>query len=96
MSDFLLLAAHRGPPGELSPMTAARSCAAASRWHEALRRWSLLSGYAVRVGPRATPTSCLVVHASGRAAARRLADGWERVCGYDVAVLPIITVAHDG
>jgi hypothetical protein len=92
MSEFLLLAARRAAPRELSPACAARDLLTLAAWHQCLRRWGLLRSFALGRGGRAGLGTCLVVRVSGPAAAQRLAAGWERLAGYDVTVLPLVDV----
>ena len=93
MSEFLLLGSRPVPSPELSPAKAARDLTALAAWHRWLRRWGLLCSYAVRPPWLAGPRVFLVVRASGPAAARRLAAGWEQAGGYQVTVLRLCDAA---
>jgi hypothetical protein len=93
MSEFLLVGTRQAAPGELSPACAARDLIALAAWHGWLRRWGLLRSFAVRREDRAVPGACLVVQVSGPAAAERLAAGWERLAGCEVAVLQLVEAA---
>jgi hypothetical protein len=96
VSDFLLLGVRPWAPAELSPVRTAHDVAASAVWHRWLRRWGLLRSFALPpagpagpLGSRAEARAYLVVRASGRAAADRLAADWGRVGGYQVHVLPL-------
>lgn len=93
MSEFLLLGVRPVPSPELSPAKAARDLTALAAWHRWLRRWGLLCSYAVRPPWLAGPRVFLVVRATGPAAARRLAAGWEQAGGYQVTVVPLCDAA---
>ena len=93
MSEFLLLGTRPAPSPELSPAKAARDLTALAAWHRWLRRWGLLCSYAVRPPWLAGPRVFLVVRATGPAAARRLAAGWEQAGGYQVTVVPLCDAA---
>ncbi len=96
MSEFLLLGSRPVPSPELSPAKAARDLTALAAWHRWLRRWGLLCSYAVRPPWLAGPRVFLVVRATGPAAARRLAAGWEQAGGYQVTVVPLRDAAAGG
>ena len=89
MSEFLLLGTRPVVTREMSPARAAHDLAALAAWHGWLRRWGLLRSYAVRPPGLAGPPVCLIVRATGPAAARRLAAGWEQAGGYQVTVMPL-------
>ena len=89
MSEFLLLGARSAPSPEMSPARAARDLTALAAWHRWLRRWGLLRSYAVRPPWLAGPRVCLIVRASGPAAAQRLAVGWEQAGGYRVTIMEL-------
>jgi hypothetical protein len=89
MSEFLLLGMRPARSPEMSPARAARDLAALAAWHRWLRRWGLLRSYAVRPPWLAGPRVCLIVRATGPAAARRLAAGWEQAGGYQVTVVQL-------
>jgi len=93
MSEFLLLASR--PPGhaEVSPAGVARDLAAAAAWHGWLRRWGLLRSFGLPDGPVGGVRACLIVRASGPAAAGRLAAGWAGVSGCPVTVTELRAVA---
>jgi hypothetical protein len=93
VSEFLLLGIRPVAPGELSPARAAGDLVALTAWHRCLRRWGLLRSFAVGQHSRSGPGACLIVRVSDPAAAWRLAAGWERLAGYDVAVLPLVDAA---
>jgi hypothetical protein len=93
VSEFLLLGVRPVPSPELSPAKAARDLTALAAWHRWLRRWGLLCSYAVRPPWLAGPRVFLVVRATGPAAARRLAAGWEQAGGYQVTVVPLCDAA---
>ena len=89
MGEFLLLAVR--PPGraEVSLRRAAHDVVALEAWHRLLRRWGLLRSFAFPDESVAGLRACLLVRASGHAAAERLAAGWGSVSGYQVAVLQL-------
>ena len=89
MSEFLLVGVRPVPSPEVSPAKAARDLTTLAAWHRWLRRWGLLRSYAVRPPGLAGPPVCLIVRATGPAAARRLAAGWEQAGGYQVTVMPL-------
>ena len=89
MSEFLLLGTRPVAAQEVSPARAAHDLVALAAWHGWLRRWGLLRSYAVRPPWLAGPRVLLLVRATGPAAARRLAAGWERAGGYQVTVVPM-------
>ena len=90
MNEFLLLGTRSHASGEMSPARAARELAAVAAWHRWLRRWGLLRAFSVPQAGAAEPRACLVVWASGPAAAQRLGAGWGRVTGYDVTTVPLL------
>jgi hypothetical protein len=102
MSEFLLLAVR--PPGrgraEVSPAGVARDLAAAAAWQAWLRRWGLLRSFGLPDGPADGPAggvrACLIVRASGPAAAGRLAAGWAGVSGCPVTVTELCAVTAVG
>ena len=96
MSEFLLLGTRPVPSREMSPAIAARDLTALAAWHRWLRRWGLLRSYAVRPPWLAEPRVFLIVRATGPAAARRLAAGWERAGGYQVTVVQLCDGAVRG
>lgn len=87
MSEFLLLAVR--PPGEteMSLRRTAHDVVALAAWHEMLRRWGLRRSFAFPDESVAGLRACLLVRASGQAAAARLAAGWGHAGGYQVTVL---------
>jgi hypothetical protein len=89
VSEFLLLGMRPAVPAEVSPARAAGALAGLAVWHGWLRRWGLLRSYAVQPPWLAGPRVLLLVRASGPAAARRLAAGWEQAGGYQVTVVPM-------
>jgi hypothetical protein len=89
VSEFLLLGTRPAAAREMSPARAAHDLAALTAWHGWLRRWGLLRSYAVLPPWLAGPRVLLLVRATGPAAARRLADGWERAGGYQVTIVPM-------
>jgi hypothetical protein len=93
VTAFLLLGIR--PPGnhEVSLAGIARDVAAAAAWCRSLRRWGLLYGFALAPEPVAELRACLIVLASGRAAAERLAADWGQVNGYQVSVTRLCTAA---
>jgi hypothetical protein len=93
MSEFLLLGVRPLPSQEVSPAKAARDLTTLAAWHRWLRRWGLLRSYAVRPPWLAGPRVCLIVRATGPAAGRRLAVGWEQAGGYQVTVVPLCDAA---
>ena len=93
MSVYLLAGIRRPLDGELTLAAAAHDVVARTTWHGWLRRWGLLQAFAVPQDPASEPQACLVVRATGDAAAARLAEGWERVSGYRVTVLALSTAA---
>ena len=96
MNEFLLLGTRPAASGEMSPARAARDVAAVTAWHRWLRRWGLLRAFSVPADVTAQPRACLVVWASGPAAAHRLGAGWGRVTGYRVTVLPLLSGLPEG
>ncbi len=96
MSEFLLLGARSPGGGETSPRLAARDVAALTAWHEQLRRWGLLRAFALRHDSTTGLRACLIIRASGRAAADRLAGEWGRRSGYRVTVLRLSTAGQAG
>jgi hypothetical protein len=100
MTAFLLVGSRPLEEPERSPAMAARDAAALTTWHRGLRRWGLLSSFAVPDedghGAETAPRLCLVVQVSGADAARRLAARWEGLGGYSVTVLALREVADEG
>ena len=95
MSEFLLLAVR--PPGsaEVSLRRAAHDVVTVQAWHRLLRGWGLLRSFAFPDESVAGLRACLLVRATGDAAAARLAAGWGSVSGYQVTVLRLRAVrAH--
>jgi hypothetical protein len=90
VSEFLLLGTRPPASGETSPARAAHDMAAVTAWHRGLRRWGLLRAFTLPQDRAAPLRACLVVWASGPAAAQRLGAGWGRVTGYQVTVLPLL------
>ena len=90
MNEFLLLGNRPPASGETSPARAAHDMAAVAAWHRWLRRWGLLRAFSLPHDRTADLRACLVVWASGPAAAQRLGAGWGRVAGYQVTVLPLL------
>jgi hypothetical protein len=90
VNEFLLLGARPPASGETSPARAAHDMAVVTAWHRWLRRWGLLRAFSLPQERAAEPLACLVVWASGPAAARRLGAAWGRVTGYRVTVLPLL------
>ena len=90
MSEFLLLGARPPASSETSPARAAHDMAVVTAWHRWLRRWGLLRAFSLPQERTAELRACLVVWASGPAAAQRLGAGWGRVTGYQVTVLPLL------
>jgi len=93
VSVFLLLGIRLRAGGEVSPADVARDLAAAAAWCRALRRWGLLRAFALAPEPVAGLRACLIVLASGQAAADRLASDWGQVSGYEVSVTRLCTAA---
>jgi hypothetical protein len=93
MSEFLLLGTRSPADHEVSPARLAADVAAAVSWHRWMRRWGLLRSFALPLEPRTGLRACLIVQASGPAAASRLASGWGTVSGYRVTVTPLWTGA---
>jgi hypothetical protein len=92
MDEFLLVGIRPSVPAEVSLAGAAGSLTAGAAWQRWLRRWGLLRSFALPREPGAAPRACLVVRASGDAAAEALAAGWARVTGYRVQVMPLADV----
>jgi len=90
VSEFLLLGARPPASSETSPARAAHDMAVVTAWHRWLRRWGLLRAFSLPQERTAELRACLVVWASGPAAAQRLGAGWGRVTGYQVTVLPLL------
>ena len=90
MNEFLLLGARPPASGETSPARAARDMAVVTAWHRSLRRWGLLRAFSLPQDRAADLRACLVVWASGPAAAQRLGAAWGHVTGYRVTVLPLL------
>jgi hypothetical protein len=86
MTEYLLVGTRQPIVRELSPAGVAREMAAATSWHQCLRRWGLLRYVGLPQEPDADVRACLVIQASGQDAATRLASGWGRVSGYRVSV----------
>jgi hypothetical protein len=93
MSEFLLLGIRSHPDQEVSPARLAADVAAAASWHRWMRRWGLLRSFALPPEPLTGLRACLIVQASGHAAASQLASGWGSVSGYRVMVTPLWTSA---
>jgi hypothetical protein len=93
MSEFLLLGTRSPDDREVSPTRLAADVAAAASWHRWMRRWGLLRSFALPPEPRTGLRACLIVQASGPAAASRLASSWGMVSGYRVMVTPLCTGA---
>lgn len=93
MSEFLLLGMRSQGDQEVSPARVAADVAAVASWHRWMRRWGLLRSFALPLEPCTGLRACLIVQASGTAAASQLASGWGRVSGYRVAVTPLWTNA---
>jgi hypothetical protein len=92
-----LLAGIRGPlDRELTLAAAAREVVTRTFWHGSLRRWGLLESFALPRDPASEPQACLIVRAPGYEEAARLAEGWARVSGYRVTVLPIAPRTRKG
>jgi hypothetical protein len=89
MSEFLLVATWPAAPAELPLAVAARRVVSGAAWHGWLRRWGLLRSFGLPADPGEL-RACLVVRATGDEAARRLAEGWGRVSGCRVTVLPLL------
>jgi hypothetical protein len=89
MREFLLLGARPSAPGGASPGGVAHDVAALAAWHEWLRRWGLLRSFGLPPDPAGELRACLVVRASGHAAAERLAAGWGQASGYQVTLVPL-------
>jgi hypothetical protein len=96
MSEFLLLGTRLPGAGEVSPGRAAHDVIAVAAWHRCLRRWGLLRSFALPHDAVAGLRACLVIQASGEAAATRLAMGWERVSGYRVMALRLSAADRAG
>jgi hypothetical protein len=96
VSEFLLLGNRPPVAGEISPACAARDLVALADWHRWLRRWGLLRAFALPRDPGSGLRACLVVRASGDGAAHRVAEGWGRLSGYQVTVLPLSGPDEDG
>jgi len=90
VNEFLLLGKRPPASGETSPARAAHDMAAVAAWHRWLRRWGLLRAFSLPHDRTADLRACLVVWASGPAAAQRLGAGWGHVTGYQVTVLPLL------
>ena len=90
MNEFLLVGTRLPTSGETSPARAAHDMAAVTAWHRWLRRWGLLRAFSLPQDRAAELRACLIVWASGPAAAQRLGAGWGRVTGYQVTVLPLL------
>lgn len=71
---------------------AAHDVVATQAWHRLLRRWGLLRSFAFPDESVAGLRACLLITASGHAAAARLAAGWGDVTGYQVTVLRLCGV----
>jgi hypothetical protein len=96
MSEFLLLGIRPQMDREVSPVGLARDVAAAAAWHRWLRRWGVLRSFALPGEPVADLRACLIIQASGPAAATRVAAGWGRVSGYRVTVTQLCDAAAGG
>ncbi|HXP18222.1 MAG TPA: hypothetical protein VN840_01125 [Streptosporangiaceae bacterium] len=93
MSVFLLLGSRPQTDREVSPAGVARDVAAAAAWCRSLRRWGLLSAFALAPEPVTGLRACLIVRASCHAAAERLASDWGQVSGYQVSVTRLCAAA---
>ena len=93
-AEFLLVGTWPSAPAELPLAVAAHAVIACAAWHAWLRRWGLLRSYGLPADPGDEPRACLVIRATGDVAARRLAEGWGRVSGYSVTVLPLMTTSE--
>jgi hypothetical protein len=89
MSEFLLAGKRPAVTGEVSPWRAAQDLADLAAWHRWLRRWGLLRSFGLPPGPGREPRVCLIVQASGLAAAQQLAAAWGRIGGYEVTVVEL-------
>lgn len=91
MTQFLLAGTRpaAGSTAEPGLAAAARQVLSAASWHGWLRRWGLLAGYGVASNPADELRACLIVRASDNYGAERLAQAWQRVTGYRVAVLSL-------
>ena len=89
MSEFLLLGIRSSAPGEASMSGVAHGVVALAAWHRWLRRWGLLRSFGLPQDPAGELRACLVIRASGRPAAERLAAGWGQVSGYQVTLVPL-------
>lgn len=89
MSAYLLAGSRQPVDGELTLAAAARDVVTRMIWHGWLRRWGLLESFGLPRDPANEPQACLIVRAQSYEAAARLAEGWARVSGYRVTVLPI-------
>jgi hypothetical protein len=96
MSEFLLLGIRPQTDREVSPAGLACDVAAAAAWHRWLRRWGVLRSFALPREPVADLRVCLIIQASGQAAATRLASGWGSVSGYRVTVTQLCDAAASG
>jgi len=93
MTEYLLVGTRQPVARELSPAGVAREMAAATVWHQCLRRWGLLRYVGLPHEPDAEVRACLVIQASGQDAATRLASGWGCVSGYRVSVARLLDAA---
>lgn len=93
MSAFLLLATRPAGAREVSSPAIARDLVAAVGWCRALRQWGLLNGFAVDPEAVSGVRSGLIVLASGRAVAERLASDWGKVSGCQVSVTRLCIAA---
>jgi hypothetical protein len=89
MTAFLLVGNRAQSAAERSPAMAASTAAALIAWHGGLRRWGLLHSFALPDPVTGEAMLCLVIQASGPAAARQLATRWGRLGGYLVTVLEL-------
>ena len=93
MTEYLLAGTRDPDVVELSPTRVAREMAAATTWHQCLRRWGLLRLVGLPQEPDSDVRACLVIQASGQDAAIQLASGWGRVSGYRVSVARLLDAA---
>jgi hypothetical protein len=92
VSEYLLLGIRPSAPGEVSLAGVARDVVTLAAWHAWLHRWGLLRSFGVLRDPAAELRACLVIRASGQAAAERLAAKWGQLSGYRVTVVPLSAI----
>ena len=90
MSTFLLLGARPFPQSEVSPAQVGADIDRSREFISSLRRWQLLDSYGASMAEADEPRTALIMRASNRSAAVRVAAVWSRFSGFEVAVWPLV------